>query len=84
MKRKDGRDTIRDTIDAYRRSGLDNDHLDYYERLFRNKRNAIVLDRATCDWVIDEQADSAICRTHGEVADGVRSKHFPGAKHVHG
>ena len=42
------------------------------------RRGTIVLDRATCDWVIDEEADTAICRTHGEVADGVRSKHFPG------
>ncbi len=39
----------------------------------------IVLDRETCDWIVDEKADSAICRTHGEVADGVDSKHFPGA-----
>ncbi|KKN13757.1 hypothetical protein LCGC14_1003070 [marine sediment metagenome] len=38
----------------------------------------IVLDRATCDWVIDRFADTAICRTHGEVVDGLGSKHFPG------
>ena len=41
-------------------------------------RGTIVLDRETCDWVIDEEADSAICRTHGEICDGVDSKHFPG------
>lgn len=37
-----------------------------------------VLDRETCDWVIDTERDTAICRTHGEVVDGVDSKHFPG------
>lgn len=42
------------------------------------RRGTIVLDRKTCKWVIDDEADSAICRTHGEVADGVDSKHFPG------
>ncbi len=42
------------------------------------RRGTIVLDRETCDWVIDEEADSAICRTHGEVADGVDSAYFPG------
>ncbi len=48
------------------------------EKLSRLRRRTIVLDRATCDWVIDEQADTAICRTHGEVVDGRASKHFPG------
>lgn len=41
----------------------------------------IALDRETCDWVIDAEADTAICRTHGEVCDGVRSAHFPGSQH---
>lgn len=31
----------------------------------------------TCDWVIHEEGDTAICRTHGEVADGPKSAHFP-------
>jgi hypothetical protein len=79
-KRRDGRDTIRDSIADYRRLALGNDHLAHYERLNRNRRNAIVLDRATCDWVIDEEADTAMCRTHGEIVDGVDSKHFPGAR----
>ena len=78
MKRKDGRDTIRDSIAVYRRLSFGNDHLLYYEKLNRNTRNTIILNRWTCDWVIDEQADTAICRTHGEIADGVKSKHFPG------
>ena len=43
------------------------------------RRGAIVLDQ-TCDWVIDVEADSAICRQHGEVWDGPRSKHFMRAK----
>ena len=45
----------------------------------RMRRGRIVLDRETCDWVIDNTADTAICRTHGEVVDGPKSKHFPGA-----
>ncbi len=44
----------------------------------QDRRGTIVLDRTTCDWIIDEQDDTAICRTHGEVCDGVNSKHFPG------
>ncbi len=40
----------------------------------------IVLDRETCDWVIDIERDMAACRTrgHGEVCDGVDSERFPG------
>ena len=51
-----------------------------FRRAAWSKRiGAIVLDRKTCDWVIDNTADTAMCRTHGEIADGVKSKHFPGA-----
>lgn len=50
-----------------------------WERWANGRRHVyIVLDRATCDWVVDDQRDTAICRTHGEVADGVDSAHFPG------
>lgn len=44
------------------------------------RRGRIVLDH-TCDWVIDEKRDTAICRTHGEVMDGTNSEHFPKAFH---
>jgi hypothetical protein len=46
----------------------------------RRPKSRLVLDRATCDWVIDRERDTAICRTHGEVADGRDSPHFPGAR----
>lgn len=46
----------------------------------RNGPLVFVLDRKTCDWVIDEKRDTAICRTHGEICDGVDSEHFPGNK----
>lgn len=51
----------------------------YREGLKRKSASRIVLDR-TCDWVIDEERDMAVCRQHGEVYDGVRSERFPGAK----
>lgn len=50
----------------------------WFEVKRRLTHGPLLLDRATCDWVIDEEADTAICRTHGEVVDGVDSKHFPG------
>ena len=38
----------------------------------------MTLHHKHCDWVINEEADTAICQTHGEVVDGVGSAHFPG------
>ncbi len=49
-----------------------------YRRAAWTKRiGTIVLDRETCNWVIDREADTAICRTHGEIWDGPESAHFP-------
>ena len=41
------------------------------------RRSRIVLDRETCDWVIDPTAHTAMCRTHLETWDGPESAHFP-------
>lgn len=51
----------------------------YQEGLKHKRLGRMVLSRETCDWVIDEEADTAMCRTHGEIWDGVDSAHFPGA-----
>lgn len=47
----------------------------------RPRRGTMVLDRATCNWVVDEEGHTAMCWTpgHGETIDGVDSAHFPGA-----
>lgn len=50
----------------------------WFEVKKRQQPHIIVLNRKTCDWVIDVGRDTAICRTHGEMVDGVDSKHFPG------
>ena len=50
----------------------------------RRRIGTMVLDHETCDWVIDHERDTAICRTHGEIVDGRGSKHFPGARLTQG
>lgn len=55
---------------------------EYQELVLRSQRmnRILVLDRETCDWIIDDESHAAICRTHAEMCDGVDSAHFPGAK----
>lgn len=50
-----------------------------YAEAQSHRRGKMVLDHLTCRWETDWENDTAICRTHGEVVDGVDSPHFPGA-----
>lgn len=53
-----------------------------WQEVHRRRSHVIVLDRETCDWVIDDERATAICRTHGEICDGIDSPHFPGKEAV--
>lgn len=52
-----------------------------YAEAQSHRRGTMVLNHLTCRWETDWENDTAVCWTHGEVADGVDSAHFPGAKH---